>query len=79
MKHFNVFGAPCFLHETITINPLKPMPVFILFKEIVRTSKKTPHFTITKMKWLKLFKEVIAFYYEKYKKPINTKCRVTDY
>jgi hypothetical protein len=43
-------------------NPLKPALVFILFKNPVRTSKRTPHFTITKINWLTLFKEVIAVY-----------------
>jgi len=28
----------------------------MLFKNSVRTSKRTPHFTITKINWLKLFK-----------------------
>jgi hypothetical protein len=30
--------------------------VDILFKNSVRTSKRTPHFTITKINWLTLFK-----------------------
>jgi hypothetical protein len=29
------------------------------FKYSVRTSKRTPHFTITKINWLMLFKEII--------------------
>jgi len=33
----------------------------MLFKNPVRTSKRTPHFTITKINWLMLFKEIIAF------------------
>jgi hypothetical protein len=28
----------------------------MLFKSSVRTSKRTPHFTITKINWLTLFK-----------------------
>jgi len=28
----------------------------MLFKNPVRTSKRTPHFTITKINWLMLFK-----------------------
>jgi len=28
----------------------------MLFKNSVRTSKRTPHFTITKIDWLTLFK-----------------------
>jgi hypothetical protein len=43
----------------------------MLFKNSVRTSKRTPHFTITKINWLTLFKEIIAVYSENYTKPIN--------
>jgi hypothetical protein len=32
----------------------------IVFKNPVRTSKKTQHVTITKINWLMLFKEIIA-------------------
>jgi hypothetical protein len=39
---------------------LKPTLLFIVFKKIVRTSKRTPHFTITHINWLMLFKEIIA-------------------
>jgi uncharacterized HAD superfamily protein len=38
------------------INPLKTKLVYMLFKNSVRTSKRTPHFTITKINWLTLFK-----------------------
>jgi len=34
----------------------------MLFKKSVRTSKRTQHFTITKIKWLTVFKEIIAIY-----------------
>jgi hypothetical protein len=50
-----------------------------MFKNSVRTSKRTPHFTITKLNWLTLFKEIIAVYTENHMKLINTKHRVTDY
>jgi hypothetical protein len=30
----------------------------LIFKNPVHTSKRTPHFTITKIKWLTLFKEI---------------------
>jgi hypothetical protein len=40
----------------------------MLFKNSVRTSKKTPHLTITKINWLTLFKEIIAVYSEKHAK-----------
>jgi hypothetical protein len=48
----------------------------MLFKNPVRTSKRTPHFTITKINWLTLFKEIIAVYGENHAKPINTKCSI---
>jgi hypothetical protein len=33
----------------------------MLFKNSVRTSKRTPYFTITKINWLTVFKEIILF------------------
>jgi hypothetical protein len=50
----------------------------MLFKSTVCTSKRTPNFTITKINWLMVFKEIIAVYSENHAKPINTKCRITD-
>jgi hypothetical protein len=50
----------------------------MLFKNPVRTSKRTPHFTITKINWLTLFKEIIAVYSENHAKPTNIKCSITD-
>jgi hypothetical protein len=50
----------------------------MLFKNSVRTSKRTPNSTITKINWLILFKEIIAVYSEKHAKPINTKCTIAD-
>jgi hypothetical protein len=41
---------PVTYHE---INPMKPKLVCVLFKNSVRTSKRT-HFTITKISWLNL-------------------------
>jgi hypothetical protein len=43
----------------------------MLFKNSVRTSKRTPHFTITKINWLTLFKEMIADYTENHTKLIK--------
>jgi hypothetical protein len=40
----------------------------MLFKNSVRTSKRTPHFTITKINWLTLFKEIIYVYTENHTK-----------
>jgi hypothetical protein len=48
----------------------------MLFKNPVRTSKRTPYFTITKINWLTLFKEVIDVYTGKHLKSINTKFSV---
>jgi hypothetical protein len=56
-------------------NPLKP---HLVFKNSVRTAKKTQHFTITKINWLMLFKKIIVVYSENHNKPINTKCRAND-
>jgi hypothetical protein len=50
----------------------------MLFKNSVRTSKRTPHFTITKINWLTLFKEIIAVYSENHAEPIHTKRSITD-
>jgi hypothetical protein len=46
-----------------------------LFKKSVRTSNRTPHFTITKFNWLILFKEIIAVYGENHAKHVNIKQR----
>jgi hypothetical protein len=40
----------------------------MLFKNSARTSKRTPHFTITKINWLMLFKEIITVYTENHTK-----------
>jgi hypothetical protein len=55
------------------INPLKPKLVFVLFMNSVRTSKRTPHFTITKINFLTLFKKIITVYVKNHSKPTNTK------
>jgi hypothetical protein len=54
------------------INPLKPKLTCIIFKHSARTAKKTPHFTVTKINWLTLFKEIIAVCCENHMKQINT-------
>jgi hypothetical protein len=55
-------------------NPLKPKLVYIIFKNSVRTAKKTQLFTITKINWLTLFKEIIPVYIAKHAQLINTRC-----
>jgi hypothetical protein len=49
-----------------------------MFKNSVRTSKGTSHFTNTKINWLMQFEEVIGVYSENHKKPINTKYSVRN-
>jgi hypothetical protein len=41
------------------INPFEPNPSKKI-KNSARTAKKTLHFTVTKINWLTLFKEIIA-------------------
>jgi hypothetical protein len=50
------------LTDEAHFKPLKPEAQlnWLVFKNPVRTAKKTPHFTVTKIKWLTLFKEIIA-------------------
>jgi hypothetical protein len=48
---------------------LKPKLVLIIFKNSVRTAKKTPHFTVAKTNWL--FTDRIALYSENETKHIN--------
>jgi hypothetical protein len=73
----NVFYVKC---QTATVrckhslNPLKPKLVSLIFKNSVRTSKRTPYLTITWIKWLTLFKEIIAVHIEYQTELINTKC-----
>jgi hypothetical protein len=57
-----------------TINPLKLKLVLIICKHSAHTSKKTQPITITKMKWLMLFEEIIAVYSANHMKLINTLC-----
>jgi hypothetical protein len=48
-----------------------------MFKISVRTANKTPHFTVTKINRLTLFKEIIEGYVQNHKKHINTLCGQT--
>jgi hypothetical protein len=45
--------------------------VQIIFKNSVRASKRTPHFTITKINWLMLVKKVISVYDESHREFIH--------
>jgi hypothetical protein len=68
-----VIGIFVYSSRSVVLNYLKPKLAEILFKNSVRTSKKTQHFTITKINWLTLFKEIIAVYTEKYTNTRNAK------
>jgi hypothetical protein len=57
------------------INPSKPKHIQTC-KNSVHTSKRTPHFTITKISWLMLFIKIIIVYTENDRKPINNS--ITD-
>jgi hypothetical protein len=58
---------------------MKPKLVSMLFKNSVRTSKRTLHFTITNINWLTLFEEIIAVYAYNHIRAVNTKCIITDW
>jgi hypothetical protein len=58
--HEQVGPGPVKLTPMPMFNSLKPKRIFITFDNVVRTSKRTQHFTITKKNWLMLFKEVTA-------------------
>jgi hypothetical protein len=60
----------------VIVNPLKYKGHFMLKNE-VRRAKRTQHFTVTKINWLTMLKEIIGDY-EKNTEYINTKCRITD-
>jgi hypothetical protein len=53
---------------------LYPKRLSSLFKNAVHTSKKTPHFTMTKINWLLLFREIITVYYVNHMRHINKNC-----
>jgi hypothetical protein len=50
-----------------------------VFKNSVRSSKRTPHLTIKKINWLTLFKDITAVYSENDTKPVNIKYNATEY
>jgi hypothetical protein len=60
------------------INTLTAKLVSIIFNNSVRTAKKTPHFTITKINRLTLFKEINVVCNENHMKRTNTKRSFTD-
>jgi hypothetical protein len=62
--------------EEISMNPLKPKHVQIIFKNSARTSRRTQHFTIRKINWLMILKKIIAVYSENHTKRIDAKYSV---
>jgi hypothetical protein len=60
-------------------NHLKPKLVQVIFKNSVRTSKRTPHFTITTINLLTLFKEIIPVYAEDHMKLTNKNCSIAGW
>jgi hypothetical protein len=77
LEHYEE-NAKAKLSGIVCINPLNLKLIQMIFKNSARTAKKRQLFTITKINWLTLFKEIIAVYTENYTKHIDTKCRVTD-
>jgi hypothetical protein len=53
------------------LKTLKPKLAYTIFNNSVRTAKKTQLFTITKINWLTLFKEIITVYSENHTKHIK--------
>lgn len=57
---------------------MKPMLVFILFKDSVHPSNRTPLFTVAKIRWLMVCKEIITAFNKNHTDPINTKFIFAD-
>jgi hypothetical protein len=58
----DITGISCVLSSrdnrpVIPVHPPEVEACQIIFKDSVRTSKRTPHFTITRINWLMLFKQ----------------------
>jgi hypothetical protein len=63
-NHLNICLKTEENQENLCREDLNPDLVYIICKNLVRTSKKTPYFTIRKIYWLTLFKEIITVYSE---------------
>jgi hypothetical protein len=66
-------GVPCMLILTLLSRSSSKY-----FKNSVRTSKRTPNFTITKISWLVLFNEMSDVYSENHTEARNSENCVTD-
>jgi hypothetical protein len=72
---------PCWLWMDI-IYQLELKLIWIMFNNSVPTTKKTQYFSITKINWSMLFKEIISLFwelYETHKYNVLEKCGATDY
>jgi hypothetical protein len=49
------------------------------YVKIQSVPQRKQHFTITKINWLTLFKEIIAFYFENHKKQIRSIGKMQTY
>jgi hypothetical protein len=67
------------LSHIFFLKPFKVEAYLNVCNNSVRTAKKTQHFTITKINWLTLFKEIIAVYIENHMKPIHTIYSITNF
>jgi hypothetical protein len=63
-------------HSVCISFPLKPNLVQVIFKNPVRTAKKIQHFTIAKINWLTLFKEIIPVYSKIHTRPTIQKTQL---
>lgn len=62
--------------RVLTFNLLRLNIIQITSKNLTRIAKKTLHFTITKINWLMLFKEMMAVYSENHTIFIRLQCEV---
>jgi hypothetical protein len=60
------------------ISSLKPKLFEVMFKNLICTTKRTQHFSVTKISSLMLFKETIVVCSENHTKHMSSKCRVSD-
>jgi hypothetical protein len=60
------------------VTPFEAEARLKIFKNSVRTSKRTLHFTITMIIWVMLFTDIVTVYAENHINPINTKYSITD-
>jgi hypothetical protein len=70
-------GGPIVLPDTGSLSTstnLNLTHFCVMYKDSVRTSRKTHYVTAAKANWLILFRETIVVYYENHKEHTNTLC-----